>query len=170
MCLLAGFTILTVSLPPGQVAKGEKRCRHLQEKLDAKNKEVINLLEALKTAEEAGGKNSAQGENRTRLPQIGAEFPQVLHRIWAGGMGWVLLSGMGEDGEADWFCESTLRSVLSGLEESAGGIAALDRAGVPVVLEEVPMRENKISELMSALEKKQQEFAALQEDFRAYKE
>jgi len=38
----------------GDVAKGEKRARQYQEKLDAKQKEVVNLLEALKTAEQKG--------------------------------------------------------------------------------------------------------------------
>ena len=35
----------------GDVAKGERRARQLQEKFDGKQKEVVNLLEALKAAE-----------------------------------------------------------------------------------------------------------------------
>jgi len=157
----------------GDLNKSEKRARQAQEKLDAKQKEVVNLLEALKTAESKSSGSAGKGDGKSRVPMLsareGARMPQVLHRVWAGGTGWALLSGMGEEGEPDWFYESAVRSAFAQVEDAAGGQDALERAGAPVVLEELPMRERKIAEVTAALEKKQQELVAVQEEYRAYK-
>jgi len=76
---------------------------------------------------------------------------------------------MGGDGESDWFSELSVRSAFAGVENAAGVEEAMERAGAPVVLEELPIRERKIGELTAALEKKQHELVAVQEDYRAYK-
>ena len=153
--------------------KGEKRARNIQEKLDAKQKEVINLLEALKNAEQNAASHAAKSESKRREPDLSARgldsLPKVLHRVWADNVGWALLSGMGADGEADWYCESAVRTSFSAIDAVAKYEEALERAGVLVVLEEMPMRENKIAELTGDVEKKQQELVALQEEYRAYK-
>jgi len=152
------------------VAKGEKRARQIQDKLDAKQKEVVNLLEALKAAEHDGANKAARGDSSRRQPEVRAEnLPRVLHRVWAGNVGWVLLSGMGAEGESDWFCESAARTSFATVEGSAKYDEALERAGAPVVLDELPMRERKVAQLTASVEKKQQELTALQEEYRAYK-
>jgi len=153
--------------------KSEKRARLAQEKLEAKQKEVVNLLEQLKTAEASSSGKASKGDGKTRVPNISktgcTRPPQVLYRVWAGGTGWALLSEMGEEGEPDWFCESAVRSAFADGEDGAAGQVALERAGAPVVLEELPMRERRIVEVTASLEKKQQELAAVQEEYRAYK-
>ena len=154
----------------GDVSKGEKRCRQLQDKLDAKNKEVINLMEALKTAEHNESATAGKGEGKGRTPRIdGKCFPPVLHRVWADGTAWALLGGVGEDGEADWYCESSIRAAFTGAEGVSGGEEVLERVGTPWLLEELPLRERKLAELTAALEKKQNELVAIQEEYRAYK-
>ena len=96
-----------VILLGGSAADLALRCRQLQDKLDAKNKEVINLMEALKTAEHNESATAGKGEGKGRTPRIdGKCFPPVLHRVWADGTAWALLGGVGEDGEAGWYCES----------------------------------------------------------------
>jgi hypothetical protein len=141
--------------------------------LEAKQKEVVNLLEQLKTVEASSSGNASKGDGKTRVPSIskmrGTRPPQVLYRVWAGGTGWALLSEMGEEGEPDWFCESAVRSAFADGEDGAAGQVALERAGALVVLEELPMRERRIVEVTAALEKKQQELVAVQEEYRAYK-
>ena len=50
----------------GDLNKSEKRARQAQEKLDAKQKEVVNLLEALKTAESKSSGSAGKGDGKSR--------------------------------------------------------------------------------------------------------
>ena len=41
--------------------------------------------------------------------------------MWAAGGGWALLSGMGNEGEADWYSESAVRAAFASAEQAAAG-------------------------------------------------